>query len=50
MVVVMIEFCNDYNLPNLAEENTCCEIPQNQIRLDLLQIIDDQKVFQTRLR
>ena len=34
----MIEFCNDYNLPNLAEENSCYRIPQNQIYVDLLKI------------
>ena len=32
------EFCNDYNLPNLAEQKTCYEISQNQICIDHLQI------------
>ena len=47
--LVMTEFYNDYNLPNLADDRTCCEIPQNEICIDHLQITYDQKVFQTRL-
>ena len=49
MIVIMIEFRNDYKLPNLAdEEKTCHKISQNQICIDILQIIDSQKVFQTQ--
>ena len=49
MIVIMTEFRNDYKLPNLTdEEKTCYKISQNQICIDILQIIDGQKVFQTR--
>ena len=49
MIVIMTEFRNDYKLPNLAdEEKTCYKISQNQICIDILKIIDGQKVFQTR--
>ena len=38
--LVMTEFCNDYNLPNLTEKNAFYKIPQNQIRIDLSQTAD----------
>ena len=30
-MLVMVDFCNEQNLPTLAEEKTCHTIPQNQI-------------------
>ena len=49
MIVIMTEFRNDYKLPNLADEKKICyKISQNQICINILQIIDGQKVFQTR--
>ena len=35
-IVVMIEFRNDYNLRNLAEETACYKISQSQICIDLI--------------
>ena len=39
----MIEFCNDYNSPDLAGKKTC--YITNQICTDFLQMADNQKVF-----
>ena len=47
--IYIIEFCQDSNFPTPTKENTCYKIPQNQICIDLLHTIDDQKVFPTRL-
>ena len=38
--LIMVEFCNDYNSPNFAEERPWCKIYPNQTYTDQLQITD----------
>ena len=47
--LVAIEFCNDNNLPNVAEEETCYKTSKSQAFIDLLQAKSGQKFFQSRL-